>query len=493
MIIGALLVTILLEQGLFSRLLWEIRTTTIVSLVVLIPAITSVLIFQYPNWLGVTLALLSLARVINLVRIAKARMHEEYLRQATKRTSQAFIAFQLLLLPFIIGILPGTGFDHLPVIAAVAQLVVALGLLTITIRNAYKTRYRQGTTFYADRELPTVSLVIPARNETIDLEECLRTALASDYPKLEVIVLDDCSQAKTSEIIKGFAQDGVRFVKGDEPAERWLAKNQAYQKLYEEASGDFVLFCGVDVRFGPHAIKALVTEMLQRDKQMISVLPRRLSGSVAGAFIQPMRYWWELALPRKLVDRPAVLSTCWLIRRKTLKHLGGFNAVSHSIIPEGSFARELTKTNDYSFIRSDDTLDVQTRKTFVDQRSTAVRMRYPQLRRRPENVILLVIAELTFLLGPLVGVGYGIISSDQLVIVLSAVAYGLLVLIHVIIVQLTSPPNIVIALFNLPIEVLTEVVIALVSMTKYEFGAIEWKDRNICIPVMHVIPRLPRA
>jgi len=491
MIVAALLVTILLEQALFSRLIWEIRRPTSIALVVILPAITGVMLLEYPHWLGVTVALFSVGRVVNLIRIVLGRMHNTYLKQVTGRTSRAFCALQILVLPFLVGALPGGGFTHLPMITAVIQIVVATSLLAITIRNVYKTRYRRGNTFYADRELPTVSLVIPARNETTDLEECLRSAIASDYPKLEIIVLDDCSQLKTSDIIKGFAHDGVRFIQGDEPGERWLAKNQAYQKLYEEASGELVLFCGVDVRFGTHAIKALVTELLVRDKQMVSVLPRRLSGNVAGAFIQPMRYWWELALPRTLFNRPPVLSTCWLIRHKTLKKLGGFGAVSHSILPEGFFARELVKTDGYSFIRANDTLDVQTHKSFAEQRATAIRTRYPQLRRRPENVLLLIAAELTFLLGPFVGLIYGLVASNNGLLILSFVAASLLIFIHLLIIQITSPANVVVALVNFPVEVITGVVVGLISMWRYEFGTVEWKDRNVCIPVMHVIPHLP--
>jgi len=71
-----------------------------------------------------------------------------------------------------------------------------------------------------------------------------------DYPKLEIIVLDDCSQNKhTPEIIRSFAHDGVRFIQGEHPKPTWLAKNQAYDRLAQESSGEFILFCGVDVRF----------------------------------------------------------------------------------------------------------------------------------------------------------------------------------------------------------------------------------------------------
>jgi hypothetical protein len=44
---------------------------------------------------------------------------------------------------------------------------------------------------------------------------------------------------------------------------------------------------------------------------------------------------------------------------------------------------------------------------------------------------------------------------------------------------------------NQPLAVLTDVILLHYSMYKYEFSTVDWRGRNICIPVMHVIPRLP--
>ena len=52
-------------------------------------------------------------------------------------------------------------------------------------------------------------------------------AIASDYPKLEIIVLDDCSQDRTAEIIRNFAHDGVRFIQSEDNKDNWLDKNKA--------------------------------------------------------------------------------------------------------------------------------------------------------------------------------------------------------------------------------------------------------------------------
>jgi cellulose synthase/poly-beta-1,6-N-acetylglucosamine synthase-like glycosyltransferase len=76
-------------------------------------------------------------------------------------------------------------------------------------------------------ELPSVSVCIPARNEMHVMTECLESVLASTYPKLEVIVLDDRSEDTTSTLVKAFARDGVRFVEGKKLPPGWLGKNYA--------------------------------------------------------------------------------------------------------------------------------------------------------------------------------------------------------------------------------------------------------------------------
>jgi len=470
---------------------WKVRRLAVGIPLFLTAFGTSVLVLDGWRAWHVLAVAVALFRVINQLRIAEGRMHEGYLRHTTRRTGFLLGGTQLAVL-VVFGYLTFDFYRVLPILV-VLQVVVAAGILAVTVRNIVKSKHRAVLEGFADKDLPTVTVAIPARDETAELEDCLRSIIANNYPKFEVLVLDDCSHDRTPDIIKQFAQEGVRFTKGAEPAQRWLAKNQAYDKLADEANGEILLFCGVDVRFGPETIRALVTTMLSRKKDMISVLPRRLSSDVAAAFVQPMRYWWELALPRRYFNRPSVLSTCWMIRRKTLQKLGGFDAVQHAILPEGYFAREIVKSDGYGFIRADDVLDVQTRKSLVDQRETAIRMRYPQLRRRLEWVMVLILGELFLLVGPFAAALSGLWSGFGLVQTAGIAACLLLVLTHVLIVQISNPANVLVAAFNLPAVILTELFLGLASMYKYEFSTVDWKGRNICTPVMHVIPHLPQV
>ncbi|HUS26557.1 MAG TPA: glycosyltransferase [Nevskiaceae bacterium] len=476
--------------------LWRWRKVLAgIALVATALASGGMLAWQF-NLCSVLLVGLGGYRILNHWRVIEARMHEGYLRRATWRTTWALWGLQL-----VVGGLwwawdrwHTTGHVMWGVVGAL-QVAVALVLLASTIRRLRHTQWTAPAKHFADSELPTLSVAIPARNETDALQACLQSLIASNYPKLEILVLDDCSQnRRTPEIIRAYAHDGVRFVQGDDPRETWLPKNQAYNKLTHEASGELILFCGVDVRFAPDALRQVVTMLLTKEKQMMSILPERAPTAFGRfAIIQAMRYWWELAPPRRLLNRPPVISSCWIIYRQALEQTGGFKAVARSIVPEAHFAKQLIRPDAYSFMRSNSVLGLQSAKTAQDQRDTAIRTRYPQLHRRPENVVLATVLELALLVLPFVLAVAGFwLPIGPVAQVLAAVAALLLVLTYVLTARSTHINATWFACLAFPWVVLVDVALVHYSMWQYEFSVVDWKGRNICIPAMHVVPHLPR-
>lgn len=467
-----------------------------ITMAVCMFSFSGLVLLRWPIWLGVWIV--QLYQLINVLRVAEARL------PAPERHRLAVRSFWWLLLlqGIIVAVayaLAASGwlFGHGFAIVAVVQLVVALVLVRATWRTWRRTRLPREVRPRSDAELPTLSVLIPARNETDDLEACLTTLVANDYPKLEVIVLDDCSVTRrTPEIIRMFAHDGVQFIAGEAPDEKnWLAKNQAYDRLARAASGEILLFCGVDVRFGQQTLRVLLETLLARQKQMMSVLPLSAGGGQAAAsLIQPMRYWWELALPRRFFNRPPVLSTCWLITRSALKRGGGFKAVSRKIVPEAYFARQLTASDAYSFIRSGFSMGLTSVKSVSEQRATAIRTRYPQLHRRIEMAFLVTFFELACLIGPLVlTIGLLLARPQQFLWLVPLAAQVCLLAVYYRIAVRTKLNNRYLAWLLFPFAVLSDVALLHISMWQYEFSTVIWKDRNVCIPVMHVEPKLPDA
>ncbi len=493
------IVSILFELGLHLPGLWRVRKVLAI-MAILATGIASVgLLVLSTNLWSLAVVVFSSYRIFNCLRLLKSRMHEQYLNRATLRTSFVLILLQGVVVTgwWAWDTWHTTGRATWLAVAGI-QCVAAVISLLFTLRTIQRTSWPVSQKFYPDDQLPTLSVAIPARNETDDLQECLKSLIANDYPKLEILVLDDCSQTKrTPEIIRSFAHDGVRFLQGEEPSETWTAKNQAYDHLLRESTGEFVLFCGVDVRFERDSLRKLVSLMVSRQKTMASVLPVRSPQAYGTtSLIQAMRYWWELVPPRRLLQRPPVLSTCWIIKRQTLANAGGFKAVARSIVPEAHFARFAARSQEegYSFWRAGRGIGIQSVKAVTDQRDTAVRMRYPQVHRRPEQVAIHTFLEFFFLLLPFVmslcGFFVDIGAPAQIIATLTCL---ILVIIHELVVLSTKVNTWWFGLIAPPFMILNDIALLHYSMWKYEFSTVDWKGRNVCIPAMHVIPYLPKV
>ena len=433
-------------------------------------------------------------RLINVARFARYRMHSARLQAVSIRTHGWVVSAQILLaaISWLLRDVPAV--TVFAVLAAV-QFVGVLTLLRASTRTWEHAKPSENARHYTDRELPTVSVLIPARDETESLQLCLDSLIANDYPKLEILVLDDCSiNPKTPEIIRHYAHDGVRFIQGEVPPDDWVAKNFAYEQLRAEASGEVLLFCGVDTIFESRAIRAVIETLLSRHMGMLSVLPTRtVTSQKTISFLQTMRYYWELCLPRRMFKRPPVLSTCWVVYAKLLEEFGGLSAVSQSVSPEAHFAKLAVTKDAYNFILSQGELQVHSTKTLRDQFDTAVRVRYPQLHRRLELVAFTALFELFFFVGPFLGLWLsfrlphsGAFFSLWFCCILAVEAMYYLIAVRT---KLNSP---VVAFLTAPFGFVADVVMLHISMLRYEFGTVNWKGRNVCIPVMRVEPHLPK-
>ncbi|HRQ86947.1 MAG TPA: glycosyltransferase family 2 protein, partial [Candidatus Saccharibacteria bacterium] len=184
------------------------------------------------------------------------------------------------------------------VIYGIAGLFSVLFAATVIAKLGYAKRHFKMkqliTTADTLEDLPSVTVCIPARNEMHAMAECLDKIIASTYPKMEIIVLDDSSEDNTSNLIKAYAHAGVRFVSGGDLPQGWLGKNYALNVLASKASGHYVLFLDVDIRVDKGSVGQLVSYMKQEKASMISVLPRRDDGMRASVIFSSLRYFWEL-------------------------------------------------------------------------------------------------------------------------------------------------------------------------------------------------------
>lgn len=481
----------ILEIIIWHRLLQSIRHVIVFIISSLVLLSIFILLFAQLSLPLILIEFLAIYRLVNLARIIKNRRPFKYLAHNCRQSSLYLYIGQLILVLLIVFKI--TNLDYSVIFTlAIIQLFFITSIIIRLMAINKKILIKKPIDKITNSELPSLSILIPARNETFDLEECLKSLLNNDYPKLEILVIDDCSSdARTPGIIRSFAHDGVRFISGNNPPPNWLAKNYAYERLVEESNGQYLLFCGVDTRFSLESLSMLMSDLINQNLQMLSVIPKNNQPniSIKGLRLlnQSLRYAWELIIPQSLKNRPPVLSTCWIIDKEMLVSIGSFKSVKHSILPERYFATKCAENNRYSLIESNDQfIGLTSNKNPDEQFATNIRLRYPTLHQRLELISIYTLGEILFFIFPFFLIIKSIFFNNTSLILLTSINGLLLIIIYIYIVGLTYHKFIWRSLFYFPIAILYDIYLMNYSMYKYEFKQVIWKERNICTPLMHL-------
>lgn len=136
----------------------------------------------------------------------------------------------------------------------------------------------------APKPAPLVSVIIPARNEARNIVRCVTSVLASRYPSLEVIVVDDQSIDGTGKLARalGAADSRLRVMDAPPLPPGWFGKQWACATGASAASGELLVFTDADTRHAPELVTRAVNARETRHADLLSV-----------AGYQEMRSFWE--------------------------------------------------------------------------------------------------------------------------------------------------------------------------------------------------------
>ncbi|KPJ68966.1 hypothetical protein AMJ44_05035 [candidate division WOR-1 bacterium DG_54_3] len=123
--------------------------------------------------------------------------------------------------------------------------------------------------------LPLISVLIPARNEEKNIQNCVTSLLQSEYRRLEIIVLDDNSTDRTHEIVKELSRHHkkLKIIKGKELPPGWNGKNWACQQLSQAACGEWFLFTDADTTHKPQSVSLAFTAAQKRKSVFVTYIP----------------------------------------------------------------------------------------------------------------------------------------------------------------------------------------------------------------------------
>jgi cellulose synthase/poly-beta-1,6-N-acetylglucosamine synthase-like glycosyltransferase len=133
----------------------------------------------------------------------------------------------------------------------------------------------------SDQYLPTVSVLIAARNEHKDIGWKLRQTLAWDYPqhKLEVLVGSDASTDGTDDEIRAVGDSRLIFVRNPER----VGKNITLNRLARLASGNLLFFTDANTQISPACIKKMVRHFTDPRVGCVTGTESNVDGPAASA------------------------------------------------------------------------------------------------------------------------------------------------------------------------------------------------------------------
>lgn len=374
-----------------------------------------------------------------------------------------------------------TLFDLLSVIFA-GCLVIISGAFIERLWFAKKHfRLRQAHDDYIKfEELPTVSVCIPARNEHQAIEACLERVLASDYPKMEVIVLDDDSVDNTSEVVKKFAQRGVRFIKGQKLPKGWVGKNHAMAQLSEQATGSYLIFLSVDTIIGERDLGTMIRYALDKNLAMLSVMPKR-DRICPNVFFGTLRFFWELILHSR--NFPATSTSIWLVKVDELEQYGNFwDHHRATIRPESALASYFYGKHRYRFLVAGQFLNITHEKDWQSQLMTAVRTSGPVFDKSiwlKANILVVLIIIVN---GAAICISNLFLTSLWWVWLIDFLGIVALSLLSICYTKISWARGWMLGLFNWPWAFLQELWLLFFSIIYNKFQVVSWKGRRLPDP-----------
>jgi glycosyltransferase involved in cell wall biosynthesis len=239
---------------------------------------------------------------------------------------------------------------------------------------------------------PTVSAIVPARNEEACLHTCLDSLLAQNAVNVEVIVVDDHSTDHTHEIASSMmskmmsktisnsgpqtsARVSLRLIEAGPLPPGWTGKNNAVTAGSAVARGDWLLFTDADTIHLPGSLKRAIDEARRRDAALLSYSPGQIVETFFEKAVMPVIFA-ELAAsfrPSQVSDPKSSAAAAngqyILITREAYDAVGGHAAIAGELLEDVALARAVKRSGRKIFFRyAADAVRTRMYRTFAQLR-----------------------------------------------------------------------------------------------------------------------------
>lgn len=237
---------------------------------------------------------------------------------------------------------------------------IALVILVVLMLSFFATFRKVPKCTIANDQLPSISVVVPVRNEETKVARCLESLARQDYPNFEIIAIDDKSTDLSGRIIAEIAArfPNIKVIQGRDSRPGWLGKCNALHHGSPHAKGDWLVFSDADTFHHPNSIRDAVGAAINYKVDMISFMPvqelysfgeRAIMPTLLGSFLMgdPTNSINDPKSPRSYAYGQYIM-----VRRTTYDAIGGHESVKDQILDDISIGRA-TKEKGFSVTACD--------------------------------------------------------------------------------------------------------------------------------------------
>ena len=297
---------------------------------------------------------------------------------------------------------------------------------------------------------PLISICVPARNEENNIRRCAESALAQDYPNIEIIILDDRSTDATLSQLREIASRDSRLIpiSGSDLPEGWAGKPHALFQASAAAHGEWLCFVDADTFLKPEAISSVYAKAIETKADLFTTMNQQILGSFWEKVVMPL-VMTALSVgfsPRKVNDpktRDAIANGQFIfIKRSVYDAIGGHESVKDQIVEDKAISEQV-KWNGYRLVVADGMQVLSTRMytSLATMWEGWTKNIYLGLRDHPSmlllgafGALLALIAALFLPIGPVLGLLWYIKTGDVLalgIILQALTVFGVLILMRV--------------------------------------------------------------
>lgn len=204
---------------------------------------------------------------------------------------------------------------------------------------------------------PLVSIIVPARNEAINIGPCLATLQDSCYPNKEIIVVDDGSTDATGDIARAFAERSggeLRVIETEPLPPDWIGKSWACWSGYRQARGELLLFTDADTRHDDDLLPLAVSALQQSGVSLLSLFPRQIMESFWERVVLPhvflgisLRFASAARINRTRNPRQVLANGQFLLMtRSSYERMDGHHSVRSDVVEDIALAQRVVASGE---------------------------------------------------------------------------------------------------------------------------------------------------